>query len=331
MHLVSALMAQDRLPSVRHHIGRILPYVDAAVVVDNGSTDGSREWLRAQEKVILVERQWNDSFVEGRNAYLRAIDRYAQEQKTQDIVACVADDDELYSDNLLQDLRQIASWMWEEDLNLLRVRSRTVETNWKGEVIWEHWDDWHKPLIMAWEPEMAYVGIGRSEVHEDLRIPSGRRERLLEDRGKYYYDHVKPHGEIWLRGIRNFFAGGGGPNLGELNPLWRPFREMVRRLDRVENAAEFVTYLRSGNVHPQVLDWFAQYRKLGTKFDSTPPMWPVWPDGTSEVREGWLAYYVYLHPEELSLRFVVDDLDYMDYRREVLTIHGPKAPTWAIQ
>ena len=328
MRIASALMAQDRLSSVRHHIERVLPYVDVAVVVDNGSTDGSREWLRAQEKVILVERQWNDSFVEGRNTYLRAIDQYAKREDTQDIVVCVADDDELYSDALLQDLHQIASMMWEEDLNLLRVRSRSVETDWQGKVMWSNWDDWHKPLIMAWEPGMSYVGIGRSEVHEDLRIPSGRRERLLEDGGKYYYDHVKPHGEIWLRGIRNFFAGGGGPNLGEANPLWRPFRAMVKEIAEVENAAEFVKYLRAGGIHPRVLDWFTQYRKLGTPHDPTLPMWPGWPDGTSEVREGWLAYYVYLHPEELPLRYVVDDLAYADYRREVQIIHGPKAPAW---
>jgi len=266
--------------------------------------------------------------VEGRNTYLRAIDQYASREDTQDIVVCVADDDELYSDALLQDLRQIASWMWEEDLNLLRVRSRSVETDWKGEVMWSHLDEWHKPLIMAWEPGMSYVGIGRSEVHEDFRIPSGRRERLLEDRGKYYYDHIKPHGEIWLRGIRNFFAGGGGPNLGESNPLWRPFRAMVKEVAGVENAAEFVKYLRAGGIHPSVLGWFIQYRKLGTPHDPTPPMWSGWPDGTSEVREGWLAYYVYLHPEELPLRYLVDDLAYVDYRREVQIIHGPKAPAW---
>ncbi len=329
MRVVSALMVQDRLASAKRHLERIFPFVDTAVVVDNGSIDGTREWLLSQPKVIPVFRAWNDSFVEGRNAYLRAIDRYAEEAG-EEVVICVADDDELYSDALLGGLRKITQSMYEEDINVLRVRSQSVETDWKGDVHWSRLDDWHKPLLLLWESGIRYVGIGKSEVHEDLRIPSGRRETILPDQGGVYrYDHVKKHGEIWLRGIRNFFAGGGGPNLGELNPLWRPFRELIAGLSGVGNAADFVKYLQQGDVDQRVLDWFVEHRFLGTQFDPTPAMWPRWPDGTSEVREGFLAFFLYLHPERMPLELIDADRNYLDYRQEAKVVWGPNAPAWA--
>lgn len=330
------MMCQDRLESVRRNLLRVLPYVDNAVVVDNGSTDGTREWLETLKPCVFpVFRAWDDSFVAGRNAYLRAVDRLVEAGELAEPVAvCVADDDELYSDGLLEDLREIAEEAYLDDLNLLRVRSRSVETDWKGDVYWSHDDEWHKPLIMVWEPGIAYRGIGRSEVHEDLLIPSGRREAILPDDGmRLRYDHVKRHGEIWLRGIRNFFAGGGGPNLGDLNPLWGIFLRLVGDCTSgaVQTADRFVKWLEAGDVHPDVLAWFRRYRLLGTRFDPTPPMWPGWPDGTSEVREGFLAYHLFLHPETMPPDLIEADREYMRYAAEARTIHGPNAPPWAAE
>jgi hypothetical protein len=142
--------------------------------------------------------------------------------------------------------------------------------------------------------------------------------------------HVKKYGEIWLRGIRNFFAGGGGMNLGESNPLWRPFQELVRSRSNVTTSADFVRYLEGGKVHQDILDWFIKYRFLGKPpFDTTPPMWPFWPDGTSEVREAFLAYYVYLHPTQMPREFIDRDREYMDYEKAWQIIWGPKAPVLA--
>jgi hypothetical protein len=327
--LVYAMMTQDRRWELEENLSRVLPYVDTAVVVDNGSTDGSQEWLRSQNRVVLVERQWDDSFVEGRNAYLRAVDRIAA-NASDPVVLCVADTDEFYSDALIRDLRGIAEWLYLEDANVLRIRCRSVETDWKGEEYWSQLDAWHKPLIVVWEPGMRYRGIGRTEVHEDLLIPSGRRERTLaDDGGRYVYVHRKRHGEIWLRGVRNFFAGGGGPNLGDLNPLWQPFRALWERRG-VHTSDRMVDALRRGEIDPEIAEWFIRHRLLGTPWDPTPPLWPGWPDGCSEVREGFLAYFVLLHPDEMPLDLPDADAAYMDYRHEARVIWGPRAPTWAL-
>ena len=164
VYIVYAMMQQDRLESVRQNIMRVLPFVDAAVIVDNGSTDGTREWLRQQEKVVLVERVWNDSFVEGRNAYLRTIDGLAVGHPGA-TVFCTADDDELYSDTLLQHLRSLAGEVYLDDINFLRIRVKDTETDWNGDVLRSQIGDWYKPLIYVWEPGIRYVGVNNSEVH----------------------------------------------------------------------------------------------------------------------------------------------------------------------
>jgi glycosyltransferase involved in cell wall biosynthesis len=324
------MMQQDRLESVRHNLTRVLPFVDVAVIVDNGSTDGTREWLRQQEKVRLIERVWNDSFVEGRNAYLRAIDELAAGYPGE-TVFCTADDDELYSDPLLQHLRSLARETYLDDINFLRIRVKDTETDWNGDVIRSQIGGWYKPLIYVWEPGIRYVGVNNSEVHEDLFIPSGVRSRRLDDKnGTYFYEHRKKCGEIWPRAIRNAFAGGGGMNLGEQCPWWRDFQRLVREETGAETSDAFLRFLRDApQLPPRLAEFFVSKRLLGTQWDSTPPQWPGWPDGTSEWREGFLSYYLYFHPECMPLDLIERDRPYKDYRKECLVIHGPASPEWA--
>ena len=326
-------MCQDRLENVQRYINRIRDVYDEMVVVDNGSVDGTREWLLAQSGVTKLLRSWNDSFVGGRNSYLRVIDEIASQDESP-LWILVADSDEFFSDGLLEDIRSLCEEAYDEDLNVLRVRALDVETNWNGDIIWKDLARWHKPLVLLWEPGLQYRGIGQSNVHEDLVVPSGRRERNIDSQGeRRVYTHEKKHGETWIRGIRNFFAGGGGPNLGELNPLWRPFRQLVADCTngKVTNAADFVKYLEAGDVAQPILDWFIKYRFLGTEFDSTEKLWDCWPDGTSEIREGFLSFFVLLHPERMPIEFIESDRAYKNYRAEVQTIHASEnRPAWAV-
>ena len=326
-----ALMCQDRLESVRHNLMRVLPFVDAAVIVDNGSTDGTRAWLRTlAPKVLLVERVWNDSFVGARNAYMEAVEEIARESERPTIL-CTSDDDELYSDGLLRDLRRIAEEIFLDDVNFLRVRVKDTETDWQGEVIRSQLGEWQKPLIYVWEPDIRYVGVNHSEVHENLFIPSGVRRRVLADvNGTYFYEHRKKYGEIWPRAIRNAFAGGGGMNLGELCPWWRDFQGLVREETGANTSDAFVRFLRDApQLPPRLAEFFIAKRLLGTQWDSTPPLWPGWPDGTSEWREAFLAYYVYFRPSQMPFNLIEQDKMYKDYRAECRTIHGPASPEWA--
>lgn len=331
IQIVYCMMQQDRLDSVKMNIERVLPHVDRAVIVDNGSVDGTRDWLRTLEpKVVPVFREWDDNFVEGRNSYVRKAGELANEAKA--TVLCVADDDEIYSDGLLQDLRAVVSEMYLSDLNILGIESQSIETDWKGDAVVRKMDDWHKPLFLSWEPGLEYRHGGVTAVHEDPFMPSGVRWTPLQNNGgRWFYSHVKRHGEIWLRGIRNAFAGGGGMNLGGFVPFWKHFRSQVRECCGVENSNQFVKYLRAGEIHPSISQFFIEHRLIGTRFDPREKLWPTWPDGTSEWREGFLAAYVYLHPELMPLEIYEHDkaIGYMDYASEVRMIHGPESPEWA--
>ncbi len=329
--VVGALLCQDRFEDVKGHILRVLPHVDHYVVVDNGSAPGMRAWLRnfARANVEVVFRQWNDSFADARNAYLDVAERLAGEDPGRPVFIAAADDDEVYSDALLADLRKIGRWMFCEDLNVLQPFSMNADLDWRGDRAFEWRGGHYKPLMFVWEPGMRYRD-SPGHFHEDLVVPTGWRVRSLDDeQGKYVYWHEKRYGETWLRATRNFFAGGGGPNLGERNPLWRPFRALFARRG-VTTSDQMQRYLRAGGIDQEIKDWFVNRRHLGTEHDPTPPMWSEWPDGTSEVREGFLAYYVFLHPEEMPPDILHADLELgIDRRSDTRIIHGPASPPWA--
>lgn len=329
---MGALLCQDHLEDVKRHVLRVLPHVDNYIIVDNGSNDGTFEWLSefsaAHPRVTLVSRRWNDSFADARNAYMAVAEAMADARPDAPVFIAAADVDELYSDALLEDLREIAKWAALEDLNVIEPLSMNADLGWNGRPVAEWRGGYYKPLMFVWEPGMRYEDAP-GHFHEDLKTHTGWRLAHLDDAdGRYFYRHAKPYGEIWLRATRNFFAGGGGPNLGERNPLWRPFRALFERVG-ITTSDQMRAYLQKGEVDPDILRWFVEHRLLGTPFDPTPPMWAEWPDGTSEVREGFLAYYVYLHPERMCPDWVEADRHYMDYASEVRTIHGPKSPGWA--
>lgn len=333
LRVVGCLLCQDELEAVKHHVLRAIPNVDDYIVIDNGSTDGTLEWLRGlsdhEPKIILTERSWNDSFADARNAYLKVVEERIAPNHVGPVLVAAADVDELHSDELQRDFRKIGLRAYYQDYNVVRVRSRSSETDWKGEPIWTRWDAWHKPMLI-WEPGIHYEDRF-GQFHETLKVPCWRQTELDDDGGRYYYHHVKRHGIIWLRALRNAFAGGGGPNLGTQCPWWLDFRTLVKDACGAETSDAFTTYLKSGGIDPRIKDFFREKRLLGTKFDGTPPLWEKWPDGTSEWREGWLAYFVYLHPKEMPLDLAERDreIGYMDYAQEVRTIHGPKSPAWA--
>jgi hypothetical protein len=233
-----------------------------------------------------------------------------------------ADDDEIYSDGLLKDLHKIGRWMYLSDYNILLPYSMNAETDWTGEQfrVWE--GGYYKPLILLWEPRMHYRDW-EGHFHEDI-ITNWRPVSLDHENKQYTYTHVKPYGEVWMRSTRNAFAGGGGPCLGERCPLWRPFRKLVEDAAGISTSDQFARYLRAGNIAQSIKDHFIKYRFLGTEFDKTPPIWDEWPDGTSEWREMFWTYFVYLHPEEMPNKFVTEDL-----KTEVRHIWGPHAPKWA--
>jgi len=46
-------------------------------------------------------------------------------------------------------------------------------------------------------------------------------------------------------------------------------------------------------------------------------------DGSSEIRECFLTYFVWYHPEEIPQELLEHDKSYKDYAHEAQKIHGP--------
>jgi glycosyltransferase involved in cell wall biosynthesis len=309
---------------MRVNLERAFPYFDKFVIIDGGSTDGSVEWLKEQEKVELVEFKWCDNFPKSRNQYLLKVAELREDDEVS--VCCVADDDEFYSEFLMANVKGLSQEMVNNNSNQIALRCRSVSVNREMERTWESLDEYWKPLVFLYEPGLHYAD---TMLHEQLVPPSGlriiRAQDFADTDREILYEHIKKENIIWPRGMRNFYTFGGGPNLGERQALWRPFREILAKAGDFENWTAVEVYLEKGNVTQELKDWFIKHRLEGTSPDDHGiehgGRYDAY-DGASEIRECFLTYFVWYHPEELPDEIIERDKDYKDYATEARKING---------
>ena len=319
-------MVTNRLDMMKANIERAYPYFDKFVIVDGGSTDGTVGWLKEQDKVDLVEFKWCDNFPLSRNQYLNRVGEIRDADEIS--LCCVADDDEFYSQFFLEHVKDFALQMVNSNVNQLAIRCRSVSINREMERVWESLDDFFKPLVFFWEPGIHYAD---TRLHETLVQPSGMRQARVPDNAdtpqEVVYEHIKLENVIWPRGMRNFYTFGGGPNLGDKQPLWKPFREILSRCGNFDNWTDVEKYLAAGNVCQELKDWIIKHRCEGLSqeecgFEHEGRMDEKY-DGSSEIRECFLTYFLWFHPEELPKQLIEHDKSYKDYVHEIQKIHGP--------
>ena len=76
---------------------------------------------------------------------------------------------------------------------------------------------------------------------------------------------------------------------------------------------EVEAYFEVGNIDQEIKDWFIEYRKYGL---------PSYDSQYTEIREGFLTYFIWHHPEELRKELLEEDKAYMDYVAEAQKLHG---------
>lgn len=287
MKIHACLMTQNELPDLTANVADLLPHVDTVTIIDGGSTDGTipyfRNWSRTEPRVRYFIHPWKDNFPEQRNNYLRRVGEIAQDGDW--IIAC--DPDEFLSDEALHELRRLAAVVPSKRERYKSVGFRCRSVSYRGpQRVWENEDEYWKGLFFRWAPGLRYTHNGDGAVHEVLHgagplYATGHHPEFPA----LFYEHRKQENVTWPRGVRNYFIGGGGPNLGAKNHRWVELRALCDRLG-VRTWHEMHKYLVGGNIAQDLKDWIIKYRhETG------------W-DGSSEQREWFKTYFRLFHPEE---------------------------------
>lgn len=285
MKIHAALMTQNEHLDLVRNLTVVLPHVDSVTVVDGGSTDGTipymRNWSSREPKLRYFIHPWRDDFPAQRNNYLA---RVAEIASLGDWLLCF-DPDEFLDVEALRLLPELTK------RNIQRVgrwafRCRSVSLRGE-EVVWSNKDDYWKGLFFRWSRDLRYGHNGEGAVHEDLRGLSGITRELRGADGfpELYYEHRKQENVIWQRGVRNYFIGGGGPNLGSSNLKWVEMRAMAARRG-IRTWAKMLKHLIAGDLDDDLRGWIIQHR-----------LDQGW-DGASEQREWYKFYFRMLHPEQ---------------------------------
>jgi glycosyltransferase involved in cell wall biosynthesis len=283
------MMTQNELNDLVPNIERALPYVDSVTIVDGGSVDGTimyfRNWQQQESKIRFFIHPWKDDFPAQRNNYLK---RVAEIAKAGDWVA-MADPDEYYEQATWEKIHKAIDKAESLDKNMIGLRCRGV-SNKGSDRVWENLDDYWKELIVKWDPKFRFNGFRCHEGKEG--IPH------LIMRTNLVYEHIKQENVIWIRGARNMFHAGSGPNLGEKNPAWVKLRNFTKETLNIDDWHSYYSYLLKGNIDPWLKSFFVDHMLEGTPEASDNAVSKDSWDGSSEMREMYKMYFRILHPEE---------------------------------
>jgi len=287
MRIHACLMTQNELLDLVANVQAMLPHVDTVTIVDSGSIDSTipyfRNWSKQEPRIRFFIHPWKDNFPAQRNNYLTRAGEIASDG---DWILAV-DPDEVLDEPSFRALRQLPGVVTAKRERYARVGFRCRAVSLRGtDRVWTNEDDYWKGLFFRWHPTVRYTYHGLGAVHETL---SGADPFYMT--GKHpefptlFYEHRKQQDVVWPRGVRNYFIGGGGPNLGSKNHRWVEMRSIAARLG-IQTWHQMHTYLIGGDIAPELKNWIVKYRRE-----------TGW-DGSSEQREWYKTYFRMYHPEE---------------------------------
>ena len=277
--IVYAQMCQNTISFTTKCIENALPYVDHIIIVDGGSIDSTiitlRNWEREEPKLHFYLHPWCDNFSAQRNNYVK----HAEEFLRPGDGLIVSDPDEFFEEKTFQNLPKILDFLKKSGHTVAGFQCRSVSLRGQKRV-WENLDQYWKHLFYIYDGPGSLVYTGNP--HETMNMRHGFRQVNTP----FLYEHIKQENEIWPKGMRNFVIGGGGPNLGDKNPIWVEFKQVCSSVNIPTQWHDFYKYLLKGNIHQSLKDWMIKYSQID-EFD-----------GCSEIREGYKSYFRMLHPEE---------------------------------
>ena len=285
----AALMCQNNLSELIPNLEKVLPYVDSITCVDGGSKDDTiiymRNWSLEEPKIRFYVYPWQDDFPAQRNNYLKHVAEIAEPGDW----LLTFDPDEFFDQLALEKLHAAADRCEKDGNNMVGFQCRSVSM--KGNKrVWENLDEYWKQLFLKWDPNFHYTGY---KCHEGKGgVPHNIMNTSL------VYEHIKQENVIWIRGARNLFHGGGGPNLGSKNPIWTKLRKITDDKLGLKSWHNYYDYLLKGNIDEELKELFTTHRHEGTSKAGEGAWKSEHWDGASEVREMYKTYFRILHPEE---------------------------------
>lgn len=300
MKIHCGMMTCNELKDLVENVTAILPYVDSVTIVDGGSVGDTitylRNWSQEEPKIRFFIHAWEDNFPKQRNNYLDHINEIAEQGDW----IFVFDPDEFFltKDVGPERFRSYITTAESHNKNMIGFQCRSVSL--KGtKRVWENMDDYWKRFLIKWDKNMRYAAHG-GQVHEYI---TGIEHRIWDpgssgsSQPALFYEHRKQENDIWRKGARNCFIGGGGPNGNHphINE-WKQLRDICSSLG-LNTWQQMYNYLLKGNIIPQIKDWMITHCKDN------------WGDGSSEFREIYKTYFRLIHPEEEPIELRGIDLD----------------------
>jgi glycosyltransferase involved in cell wall biosynthesis len=244
------VVTQDRLGHNQRNFPIILPHVDRAVVVDGYSKDGTYEYLKSLgPKVEVYQREWDDSFANQYNEYLKHL-------KGGWVLLC--DDDEVPSEEMLLSLRELVKRSnGGAEFGVVEFRSNDisyVEGDWENRV-----DngpcDYFRQIFFKWHPDMHYT----VHLHQALQ---GMRGPVVRCNAHYY--HIKSTKDELRNSCRNYFISGEWPSYpveeGIKTTEWNEMKAILaEHHPEVKIFSQLNGLLVSGQVCQEFKDWANGY------------------------------------------------------------------------
>lgn len=293
-------------------IQRVSPYVDCTIIsYDQSVSDSQLKWFednRDKYKLELARYEWIDDMPEMRNSYLNKAKELGMDW------ICVSDPDELYSEDLCKNLRDLIEKYNFEGYNMIGVPCRDDFINklWLDELDLakeqpggKETDFWKPILILKASGnriDIRYEGVGKEKnVHET--VISGCRVKSINLDKKYYYTHRKNALKVWRNAARNMFIGGGGDNVGDENTLWTRLRSICNEMG-INDWHSFEKFVEKG------MDWWLREKEKNIRLNTISV--------SDYINKGVEKHEQYLR-ENPAIDTLASEKDILDFRNSLET------------